>query len=315
MSVQNLDINTAFKNVVIEPLKETKDSISIAKDTLSDLKIPIDFKDKELISNSHTNTSNIISLIDEAISKIDSCVNDMENAELEALYQMYCDNYSKIIEAQNKMEEFNKDLMKRTYAKDYTEIGIDAYNGDKEAQEEIIKVIAEAARRAYNMSENTKYCPSIMIAQVIQETGWLSFIGLEGNPDPQNAMRPELNNILGANSDLLNDEWVDTTWDGKSVDCSVPQYVNGKIVFGLESMRVFPDMETNLANNAERRCTRNTYDGSIQVKDNLNYKEVAKYTLQGYSTDDSYTNSIIKIIDIYGLHEKYDNEDFLKGKN
>ena len=239
----------------------------------------------------------------------------MENAELEALYQMYCDNYSKIIEAQNKMEVFNRDLMKRTYAKDYTEIGIDAYNGDKEAQEEIIKVISEAARRAYNMSETTKYCPSIMIAQVIQETGWLSFIGLEGNPDPQNAMRPELNNILGANSDLLNDEWVDTTWDGKSVDCSVPQYVNGKIVFGLESMRVFPDMETNLANNAERRCTRNTYDGSIQVKDNLNYKEVAKYTLQGYSTDDSYTNSIIKIIDIYGLHEKYDNEDFLKGKN
>lgn len=45
MSVQNLDINTVFKNIVIDPLKETKDSISVAKDTLSDIKLPIDFLD------------------------------------------------------------------------------------------------------------------------------------------------------------------------------------------------------------------------------------------------------------------------------
>ena len=176
-----------------------------------------------------------------------------------------------------------------TQATELVEIGSSAYNGDTTNQKKIILKLSEVAQVAY---QNYGFPISILIAQVIQETGWVSFIGSN--------MKPEWNNVLGMNKELLNDQW-QSPWDGNFVEVSVPQYVDGEIVYGVETMRVYPDMESCLNDYSAFKIGIHG-----PIPDNMSIDEIIDVYLKGYATDPEYFNSIRRLIEKFDLNS-YNN--------
>ena len=113
-------------------------------------------------------------------------------------------------------------------------------------------------------------------------------------------MKPEWNNVLGMNKDLLNDQW-QSPWDGNFVEVSVPQYVDGEIVYGVETMRVYPDMESCLNDYAAFKI--GIHD---PIPDNMSIDEIIDVYLKGYATDPHYFQSIRRLIENFDLNS-YNN--------
>ena len=80
-----------------------------------------------------------------------------------------------------------------------------ALSGDAAAQEEIIQYLASAADTEWN---RCGYLKSVIIAQVVEETEWLSFPEYGG-------ILPSDNNVLGIPADFLTGRWA-SSWSGMS---------------------------------------------------------------------------------------------------
>ncbi len=85
-------------------------------------------------------------------------------------------------------------------------LGTAAAAGDEAAQEEILQLLASAAEAEWN---RFGYLKSVTIAQVVDETEWLTF------PDMGGGLRPADNNVLGIPADFLNGRWT-SSWSGTS---------------------------------------------------------------------------------------------------
>ncbi len=196
--------------------------------------------------------------------------------------------------------DYNKACWACSYINDETtstqaaallETGRKAYEGDAEAQRAIIEALAKAADKEWTTQGFAK---SVLIAQVIQESGWLSFAGAADG-----GIQPEDNNILGMNQELLNDQWV-SPWTGKVVNRNVPQYVNGQTVMGIEPMRAYEDIEACLEDYAAFKIGLHP-----DLKGSTDIDQVVDIGLKGYATDPGYQSSIKRIIEKYDL-TKYD---------
>ncbi len=174
-----------------------------------------------------------------------------------------------------------------TQASSLLEDGKKASNGDANAQLKIIQALASAAQKA---SDEYGFPKSVLIAQAIQESGWLSFSG-----SADGGIQPEDNNILGMNASLLNDKWT-SPWDGKAVDRNVPQSVNGKTVMGVESMRAYKDIESCLEDYAAFKIGLHP-----DLRGSKDVDKVISEGLAGYATDPNYQTSIKNIITKYNL--------------
>lgn len=174
-----------------------------------------------------------------------------------------------------------------TQAADLVETGKKAYLGDKEAQQEIISKLATATEKEW---AEYGFLPSVLIAQVIQESGWLSFSGAATG-----GIQPEDNNILGMNEDLLNDKWI-SPWTGNAVLRNVPQWDGTKDVYGLESMRTYEDMEACLADYAAFKVGIHP-----EIANEKDVDTVIDVGLKGYATDPTYQDSIREIVKKYDL--------------
>ena len=178
-----------------------------------------------------------------------------------------------------------------TQASNWTTIGQQAYEGDTSAQQQIINVLAQAANKAWY---EYGFCRSVLIAQAIEESGWLSFSGAANG-----GIQPTDNNILGMNADLLNGQWV-SNWTGTAAMRNVPQSVNGTDVYGYESMRTYADIESCMEDYA-------AYKTGIHpdMKGVIDVDKVISTALAGYATDPDYDATIKSIIEKYQL-TKYD---------
>ena len=177
-----------------------------------------------------------------------------------------------------------------TQATDLTAAGHDAYNGDRTAQSEIIAALAKAARTEW---QTYGFCPSVLIAQAIDESGWCSFgSGTAG-------IQSVDNNILGMNADLLNSEWV-SPWTGQAQNRLVPQYVNGQTVYGYEPMRTYESIEACMNDYAAFMIGRHP-----DLKGVTDVDLVIMEALKGYATNPSYQSDIRQIIDRFDL-TRYD---------
>ena len=174
-----------------------------------------------------------------------------------------------------------------TQAADLVETGKKAYLGDKEAQQEIISKLATATEKEW---AEYGFLPSVLIAQVIQESGWLSFSGAATG-----GIQPEDNNILGMNEELLNDKWI-SPWTGNAVLRNVPQWDGTKDVYGLESMRTYEDMEACLADYAAFKVGIHP-----EIANEKDVDTVIDVGLKGYATDPTYQDSIREIVKKYDL--------------
>ena len=183
------------------------------------------------------------------------------------------------------------DELTSTQAKDWTAIGRAASDGNADAQAQIIGVLAKAANQEWF---EYGFCRSVLIAQAIQESGWLSFGGAANG-----GILPEDNNILGVNAELRNNEWV-SPWSGAAANRNVPQSVNGKDVYGYESMRTYEDMEACMEDYAAYKI--GMHPEMTGVTDTA---QVIATALEGYATDPDYQPSIARIIERYDL-TRYD---------
>lgn len=179
------------------------------------------------------------------------------------------------------------DAYTSTQASSLVETGMKATNGDAQAKQSIIEALAGASQKAY---DEYGFPKSVLIAQAIQESGWLSFREAE-----EGGMSAADNNILGMNAELLNDQWT-SPWTGRKVDRNVPQSVNGQTVTGIESMRSYEDIEACLEDYAAFKIGIHP---DLRGSDDLN--KVIDEGLEGYATDPTYKDSIRRIIDTYNL--------------
>ena len=172
-------------------------------------------------------------------------------------------------------------------------IGQMAYNGDAAAQEEIINALAQASMKEW---KTYGFCRSVIIAQAIDESGWLSFgtsaAGIQSTD----------NNILGMNEELNNSQWT-SPWDGKAATRLVPQYAGGGNVLNFESMRLYDDMETCMEDYAAFKI--GLHPDLIGETD---VDKVIAVGLKGYATNPNYQSDIRSIIDKYDL-TRFDQEE------
>lgn len=176
-----------------------------------------------------------------------------------------------------------------TQAVNWTGIGKKASEGDTESQKQIIDVLAQAAEKEWN---EYGFSRSVIIAQAIQESGWLSFSGTANG-----GIQSTDNNILGMNAELLNGEWA-SPWNGAAVTRNVPQSVNGTDVYGFESMRAYADIESCMEDYAAFKIGMHP-----EMKGVINTDTVINTALAGYATDPAYESSVKAIIQRYNLTE------------
>ena len=87
------------------------------------------------------------------------------------------------------LDENSSGLKTSTQVSDYKELAEKANNGDKEAQQAIIDMLLPIVTR---VSKETGYPASILLAQIIEETGWLT-----------TDLAQNHNNVLGVNDYMI----------------------------------------------------------------------------------------------------------------
>ena len=183
--------------------------------------------------------------------------------------------------------------MSSTQASALQAIGQMAYEGDAAAQQAIIEALAQASLKEWN---TYGFCRSVIIAQAIDESGWLSFgssaAGIQSTD----------NNILGMNEDLNNSTWA-SPWGGKAATRLVPQYAGGGDVYNFESMRLYDDMESCMEDYAAFKV--GLHPDLIGETD---IDHVIAVGLKGYATNPNYQSDIRALIDRYDL-TRYDQEE------
>ncbi len=186
------------------------------------------------------------------------------------------------------------DSYSSTQASALTATGEKATNGDKASQQQIIDMLYRATDKEW---QEYGFCRSVIMAQAILESGWLSFQSRDNG-----GMQPADNNILGMNEELLNSLW-QSPWTGKYVSRSVPQVVNGSIVYGYENMRAYEDIESCLEDYAAFKIGLHP-----ELMGSTDVDKVIEVGLKGYATDGIYQETIKRVIDTYDL-TRYDKMD------
>ena len=180
-----------------------------------------------------------------------------------------------------------------TQASSLQAIGQMAYDGDAAAQEAIIEALAQASLKEW---KTYGFCRSVIIAQAINESGWLSFgssaAGIQSTD----------NNILGMNEDLNNSTWT-SPWDGSAATRLVPQYVGGGNAYNFESMRLYEDMESCMVDYAAFKV--GLHPDLIAETD---VDHVIAVGLKGYATNPNYQSEIRALIDKFDL-TRFDTEE------
>ncbi len=177
-----------------------------------------------------------------------------------------------------------------TQASQLVATGREAYDGDEASKAQIIEALAQASEKEW---EEIGFCRSVLIAQTIEESGWLAF------HNTGSGIQATDNNVLGMNVDLLNDRWI-SPWSGASISRLVPQYVNGQIVYGFEDMRVYQDIESCMVDYAAFKIGLHPELRGVNDID-----AVIDIGLRGYATNPAYKSNIKLLIDKYDL-TKYD---------
>ena len=172
-------------------------------------------------------------------------------------------------------------------------VGQMASAGDTAAQNEIIEALAQASLKEW---KTYGFCRSVIIAQAINESGWLGFgssaAGIQATD----------NNILGMNEELNNSTWA-SPWNGKAATRLVPQYRGGEDVYNFESMRLYDDMESCMEDYAAFKV--GLHPDLIGETD---VRKVIAVGLAGYATNPNYQSDILKLIEKYDL-TRFDREE------
>ena len=169
---------------------------------------------------------------------------------------------------------------------------------------DMIKPIAREVGLKYN------YLPSVLAAQCIQETGY------GGYADHTTESMIDNNNHLGMKEDLLNNTWAEhTVWPGKDFKKLTPEWEGGQMTRKYDYFRIYDSVKQCL----EDYCLFMTW----VKRDNGKYKyrndvignsdpasTIKAVRINGYCTDQTYDESILKIIQKWNLTEL--DADFIK---
>ena len=163
--------------------------------------------------------------------------------------------------------------------------------------------IDKVAAIAVDLYEETRILPRVVIAQACLENGF----GLGADAK----VLTEANNLLGMKADLINNTWSQyTVWDGKTITKKTPEYINGKLVYKVDTFRKYK-------NYAE--CIRDYEMFLLHVRNDLGYKYrsvqgltdprsvITVISRGGYATDPAYIEKVMRIIEQENL-AKYDEE-------
>lgn len=163
--------------------------------------------------------------------------------------------------------------------------------------------IDKVAAIAVDLYEETRILPRVVIAQACLESGF----GLGADAK----VLTEANNLLGMKADLINNTWSQyTVWDGKTITKKTPEYINGKLVYKVDTFRRYKDYEN---------CIRDYEMFLLHVRNDLGYKYrsvqgltdprsvITVISRGGYATDPAYIEKVMRIIEQENL-AKYDEE-------
>ena len=159
----------------------------------------------------------------------------------------------------------------------------------------MIGPIARSVGLKYN------YLPSVLAAQCCLETGY------GGVYDKNTASMVYYNNMLGMKSSLINSTWSGhSVWTGKSYVKRTPEYYNGVNVHINDSFRAYSSVKQCLTDYVMfmtwAKRGNGTYKYRRDVIKNKSYKKTIRaVSRNGYATDPSYANSVIRIIEKWNL--------------
>ena len=181
-----------------------------------------------------------------------------------------------------------------TQASDLTELGRKAYQGDERAQQEIVEALATATENEWQVYGLSR---SVLIAQAIQDSSWLSFAN-----EAEGGIQPSDNNILRMNGDLQDGRWA-SPWTGETADRVILQQTNGEIAYNTITMRTYADMEACMDDYAAFKTGLHP-----ELKGETDVNAVISGTLRGYASNPDYQSSILDIIERFGLTQ-YDEQE------
>lgn len=174
-----------------------------------------------------------------------------------------------------------------TQVSELVEIGQRAKDGDESAQQEIIQALVTASKDEWSQYG---YLPSVLIAQVIEETNWLSF-----ESETLGGIQPEDNNVLSMTEEITDQDWA-SPWTGETANRTIAQWDGKKDVYGEESVRTYEDMEACLADYA-------AYQTSLhpEIQNETDVEVVVGASIETEVVQPEYDTTITDIIDEYNL--------------
>lgn len=156
---------------------------------------------------------------------------------------------------------------------------------EKRAQEEMNyrqAYIMDTEKLATRVAKKHGLFPSVMMAQSILESNW-----------GRSELSQEYNNYFG----------IKAVKKDQGVVFETEEYVEGQSGRYMENFKKYSSKKESFEHYAKLLTTAKRYE---KVKTAKDYKEAAKYIKEGgYTTDPSYAEKIISVIEKYGL-DKYD---------
>ena len=206
-------------------------------------------------------------------------------------------DYSKVTKAVSLVTdetEANSSIYSTTtQASDLQETGKKAAAGDEDARKEIIDALLTSSSKEW---VDYGYCRSVLIAQVIEDTNWLSF-----SDEGKGGIAAADNNVLNMTSDLDNDSW-SSPWTGQTAARYVTELNSkGQAVFENEQARTYFDIENCMEDYAAYRIAKD--DSLVGVTD---VDEIVAKGFDGFETSSTYTDDLKKLIKTYDLTQ-YDS--------
>lgn len=135
---------------------------------------------------------------------------------------------------------------------------------------------------------------SVTLAQSIIESGW-----------GQTELAQNANNLFGMKSSLSGNTWAGSAWDGRSIYTKkTGEYLNGKYVTITADFRLYPDVETSIADHSAYLTHAMTdyglrYAGLTATK---NYEEQLNIIYKGgYATSPNYVSELCRVVRMYNL--------------
>lgn len=149
------------------------------------------------------------------------------------------------------------------------------YFSSGQKQQDFIQSVAAGAVEGWN---EYKVLPSITVAQAILESGWGT-----------SSLSTQAHNLFG----------IKGAYNGQSVTMSTREVYNGRSVYVNANFRAYPSNSESVTDHGRFLYENSRYSNLLG---DTSYTSVA-YKLQqdGYATDPSYANSLIKLVQTYNL--------------